>query len=55
MSARGIKHLVVLGDVGFLWPGHNWGIDLGKLSRQLITRGWVLGELSEALSRSQQA
>ena len=35
MSARGIEHLVVLGDFGFLWPGHNWGIDIDKLSRRL--------------------
>lgn len=37
MSARGVEHLVVLGDFGFLWPGHNWGIDLDKLSRRLNT------------------
>ena len=35
ISARGIEHLVVLGDFGFLWPGHNWGIDIDKLSRRL--------------------
>ncbi|TFD20871.1 metallophosphoesterase [Cryobacterium sp. TMT4-10] len=35
MSARGIEHLVVLGDFGFLWPGRNWGIDIDKLSRRL--------------------
>ena len=35
MSARGIELLVVLGDFGFLWPGHNWGIDIDKLSRRL--------------------
>ena len=37
MSARGIELLVVLGDFGFLWPGHNWGIDIDKLSRRLKT------------------
>ena len=37
MSARGIEHLVVLGDFGFLWPEHNWGIDFDKLSRRLTT------------------
>ncbi|TFD36286.1 hypothetical protein E3T34_01015 [Cryobacterium sp. TMT1-62] len=35
MSARGIELLVVLDDFGFLWPGHNWGIDIDKLSRRL--------------------
>ena len=35
MSDRGIELLVVLGDFGFLWPGHNWGIDIDKLSRRL--------------------
>ena len=42
MAARGIKHLVVLGDFGFLWPGHNWGIDLDKLSRRLTMAGQIL-------------
>ena len=35
MSARGVELMVVLGDFGFLWPGHNWGIDIEKLSRRL--------------------
>lgn len=37
MSARGVELMVVLGDFGFLWPGHNWGIDIDKLSRRLKT------------------
>ncbi|WP_151199537.1 metallophosphoesterase [Cryobacterium sp. LW097] len=37
MAALGIEQLVVLGDFGFLWPGHNWGIDVDKLSRRLAS------------------
>jgi predicted phosphodiesterase len=38
MSARGIRVLVILGDFGFIWPGHNWDNDLDKLSRRLAAR-----------------
>ncbi|TFB67987.1 metallophosphoesterase [Cryobacterium sp. Hz9] len=42
MAVRGIEHLVVLGDFGFVWPGHNWSIDIDKLSRRLKTTGQTL-------------
>ncbi|MBB5640430.1 metallophosphoesterase family protein [Cryobacterium roopkundense] len=42
MAARGIEYLVVLGDFGFVWPGHNWSIDIDKLSRRLKTTGQTL-------------
>ena len=35
MHARDIQVLVVLGDFGFIWPGHNWDNVLDKLSRRL--------------------
>lgn len=38
MSARGIRVLVVLGDFGFIWPGHNWDNDIDKLSQRLAAR-----------------
>lgn len=42
MWARGVSVLVVPGDFGFIWPGHNWSKDLDKLSRKLGERGQVL-------------
>lgn len=42
MWKRGVSVLVVLGDFGFLWPGHNWSKDLDRLSKRLAQRGQVL-------------
>ena len=42
MHARGVRALVVLGDFGFIWPGHNWDNGLDKLSRRLAGRAQIL-------------
>ena len=42
MWARGVSILLVLGDFGFVWPGHNWDNDLDKLSGRLAERGQIL-------------
>ena len=42
MWARGVSVLLVLGDFGFLWPGHNWSKDLDRLNRRLGERDQVL-------------
>lgn len=42
MWKHGVSVLVVLGDFGFIWPGHNWDNDLDKVSKRLTQRGQVL-------------
>jgi predicted phosphodiesterase len=42
MWKRGVSVLVVLGDFGVIWPGHNWDNDLDKVSKRLTQRGQVL-------------
>ena len=42
MWARGVSVLLVLGDFGFIWPGHNWDNELDKISKRLAERGQIL-------------
>ncbi|MET0843370.1 MAG: metallophosphoesterase [Mycetocola sp.] len=41
-ARRGVTTLVQLGDAGFIHPGENWGIVVGKLSRRLARLGSTL-------------